>query len=231
MDVFLLLGQSNMAGRGRLGEVPPLHDARLHMWRAGQWQPAVEPLHTDKPTIAGVGLGMSFGLELLRAWPQAEIGLVPAAVGGTPLSRWQADGDLYAAALAVARPALVGHTLAGMLWHQGEGDTGDPALAATYGARLAGMIAALRRDLAAPALPVVVGELGEFLAARGDASHWRTINQALRELPTLVPHTACVASAGLADQGDTLHFGAAALREFGQRYAQAYLRLQPAPPA
>jgi hypothetical protein len=95
LKVFLPIGQSNMAGRGRLDEVPELVSPQVFMFRAGRWLPAVEPLHTDKPQIAGVGLGMSFALELTEKAGIVPVGLVPCAVGGTPLSRWMPGADLY----------------------------------------------------------------------------------------------------------------------------------------
>lgn len=37
---FLLIGQSNMAGRGSLQEAPPMKDARILVLRNGRWQEA-----------------------------------------------------------------------------------------------------------------------------------------------------------------------------------------------
>ncbi len=79
-NIFLLAGQSNMAGRGPLDDVPILSDPRIMMFRDGDWIRAQEPLHTDKPG-AGVGLAMSFALKLLSIQPDANIGLIPCAVG------------------------------------------------------------------------------------------------------------------------------------------------------
>ena len=65
-DVVLLVGQSNMAGRGVVGaedRVPSPHVWMLD--KAGAWVPAVDPVHYDKP-IAGVGPGRTFGIELAR---------------------------------------------------------------------------------------------------------------------------------------------------------------------
>ena len=101
-EIILLVGQSNMAGRGLPGEVDPIADRRIEMFRDGQWQAAVEPLHDDKET-AGVGLAMSCASAYLETFPHARVGLVPAAVGGTPLSRWMPGEDLYERALGIAR--------------------------------------------------------------------------------------------------------------------------------
>lgn len=35
---FLMLGQSNMAGRGFLDEVAPIYNEKIKMLRNGQWQ-------------------------------------------------------------------------------------------------------------------------------------------------------------------------------------------------
>ena len=82
MRLFLLIGQSNMAGRGTVEELDRTPVA--HVWmlnQQGQWVPAVEPMHFDKPKVAGVGPGRAFGAAIATATPSAEIGLIPAAVG------------------------------------------------------------------------------------------------------------------------------------------------------
>jgi dienelactone hydrolase len=226
-DIFLLIGQSNMAGRGRLADVPALTHSRVFMFRDMAWRQAEEPLHTDKPTIAGVGLGMSFAAEMAADLPEASIGLVACAVGGTPLSRWMPGNDLYENAVAIARRALEDGTLRGILWHQGEGDSGTRELAEDYGLRFERMIRQLRADLKAEQVPVLAGELGEFLRERPgpDAFHER-VNQELQGLVGRIPAYACVSSGGLSDNGDHLHFNAVSLREFGVRYAAKYRELR-----
>ena len=226
-DVFLLIGQSNMAGRGPMDAVPALRHPNLLLFRAGQWIPAEEPLHTDKPEIAGVGLGMSFALSLLKADPDQAIGLLPCAVGGTPLSRWMPGADLYADAVAVTRNAGACGKLRGILWHQGENDAQREEDARSYGRRLAEMIAALRADLEATDVPFIAGELGEFLKdCETCGAFFRVINDELRSLHERVPGFGLVSSAGLTDNGDHLHFNSPSLRELGRRYAREYLALR-----
>jgi hypothetical protein len=149
-DLFLLIGQSNMAGRGLLAEVDPISHDQIHMFRDGCWQKAVEPIHTDKPEIAGIGLCMSFAHELVQRFPTMNIGLIPTAVGGTPLSRWEPGADLYENAVAICKDALTrGGKLRGMLWHQGEGDSGQPLTANTYAPRSIEMFTRFRKELIA----------------------------------------------------------------------------------
>lgn len=49
-----------MAGRSSLQEVEPIENSDVFMFRENQWVKAKVPLHTDKPELAGIGLGMSF---------------------------------------------------------------------------------------------------------------------------------------------------------------------------
>src|SRR4051794_37353264 len=76
-DVVLLVGQSNMAGRGVVTAEDRVPVPQVWMLdRAGAWVPAVDPMHFDKPS-AGVGPGRTFGIELARN-THHDVGLVPA---------------------------------------------------------------------------------------------------------------------------------------------------------
>ena len=218
MQIFLLIGQSNMSGRGVVEAQDRVPHPRVFMLNKElAWVPAVDPLHFDKP-IAGVGLGSSFGRAVADAEPHAVVGLVPAAFGGTSLDQWKPGGQLYTDAVKRARVALQHGHLAGILWHQGEADSAAPK-AETYAARFLAMITQLRADLNAPDVPVVVGETGRFRPA---GEH---INAVLAKLPDTVPHCAFVSAEGLHDKGDKLHFDSASQREFGRRYFRAWQSL------
>ena len=232
LHLYLLIGQSNMAGRGAVeAQDKVLHPRILTFTKESDWAPATDPLHFDKP-IAGVGLGSSFARVMAEANPDATVGLIPCAVGGTPLSRWIKGGDLYQQTLVRARLALKDGSLKGILWHQGEGDSGNENLASTYGERLAKMVNDLRADLGAGNIPFVAGKLGGFLKRadkNGKPSHWPLVNEQIAALPKSVPLTASVESTGLNHKGDGLHFDSPSLREFGKRYAEAMRQLQSKP--
>lgn len=229
LHVYLLMGQSNMAGRGPLDAFSRQEHPRVRVFTEDQrWVAAREPLHWDKPT-AGAGLGLTFAIAMAEVSPDTVIGLVPCAVGGTPLVRWEKGGDLYARAVARAREAIRYGTLSGVLWHQGENDTGNRTDAETYADRCARMLSNLRADLGMPSLPVVVGELGRFLPEEdqdGQPIFWRVVNDQLHLLPVRLQHVAVVSSEGLTALDDGIHFDTPSLREFGRRYAAAMLRLQ-----
>ena len=122
--------------------------------------------------------------------------------------------------------ALAGAELAGILWHQGEGDTSDETLASTYGERMFVMFQRMRRDLAMPDVPVLVGELGRFMESRrGDYPFFAVVNAALNAAPKNLTRCVCVSSKDLDHKGDGLHFDAQSLRAFGHRYAYAFRRI------
>ena len=217
MQIFLLIGQSNMAGRGAVEEQDKVPHPRVFMLtKELAWVPAVDPMHFDKPDRIGTGLGKTFGAVLADADPAATIGLVPAAFGGSALDEWTPGAPHYVNAVARTKEALKRGRLAGILWHQGESDSA-PEKAATYAERFAKMIAQLRADLNAGNVPVIVGETGRF---REDGA---AINAALATVPARVPLCIFVPANDLADKGDKLHFDSPSLREFGRRYAQAWL--------
>ena len=225
MDIFLLMGQSNMAGRGLLEDVEPIRDDRIRVFQDGRWAIAEEPLHHDRPT-AGIGLAMSFARAVLDADPDANIGLVPRAVGSTPLAWWMPGADLYEGAMDAAREVTRDGTIKAVLWHQGEHDSKSEADASSYSRRFSTMVATLRQQLDAASLPVIVGELGSYLSERPDFPHYRIVNAELRKVPDTLSHSAFVSADGLTDKGDSLHYDARSLRVFGERYAAAYLNLQ-----
>lgn len=232
--VFLLAGQSNMAGRGKVEPQDTVPLPRVVMLdKARVWVPAVDPMHFDKP-VAGVGLGRSFAARVAETRPSTTIGLVPAAVGGSPIDTWT-PGTFYEPtrshpwddAIARASVARQSGTVKAILWHQGESDA-TPALAPAYEASLHDLIARFRRTLDAPDLPFIVGQVGHFADAPWDDAR-RIVDAAHRSLPGKVPHTAFVSSEGLVHGGDKVHFDSASLRELGRRYAAAYETLASRP--
>jgi hypothetical protein len=230
LQLFLLIGQSNMAGRGPIEpqDKEPIPQV-FSLNKAMEWVPAIDPLHFDKPEIAAVGLGRTFARTLLASRPNASIGLIPCAFGGTSIEQWKRGGQLYEDAVKRAKFAMKSGRLRGILWHQGEADSGTAKLAGSYRERWTEFITLLRRDLDAPDIPVVVGELGEFFGKKADAppTFAATVNEQLALIPLTVPHTVFVSSAGLTHKGDEVHFDTPSIREFGRRYAHAFLSLDP----
>lgn len=227
MDLYLLIGQSNMAGRGKIDKQSKISHPHVFMLnKQDKWVPAVDPLHFDKP-IAGVGPGLAFGKAMAKANPHTIIGLIPCAAGGSPLEVWKKGGywgqtkskpyDETLRRVAIARKH---GTLRGILWHQGESDSKEK-LAVDYGQRLAEMIGRLRKELQASDVPFLVGGMSDPFQARN--KHAKTVNAALSNLPKQVKHCAFVSAKGLTLKSDRIHFDTKSERELGQRYAKVML--------
>jgi len=226
--LFLLAGQSNMAGRGKVEAIDKEFDSRLlTLDRKGKWVPAVDPIHFDKPGIAGVGLGKTFAKQYAAAHPGVVVGLIPCAVGGSPISSWQPGGyhastksHPYDAALKRTQIALNHGRLKGVLWHQGESDC-RPELAQVYEQKLGQLINRFRSTFQAQNLPFVAGQMGQF-KERPWTTDKQRVNTVHESLPERVEFTAFVNSDELSHKGDKVHFDSDSYRELGRRYFTAY---------
>ena len=226
----LMLGQSNMAGRGDMGQVKPIRNPLCYMLRMGRWQPMCEPVNPDRGIFegrfrSGISLAASFADEYARSF-QSPVGLIPCADGGTSLDEWMPGQLLYDHAVMQTKLALRTSELKAILWHQGESDCLCDETVAAYREKFLRMITQLRKDLGAENVPVILGELPQKM---GDS--WKTsgreqqMNGILRQLAREVPNCAIASSHGLTMKTDGAHFDSPACREFGKRYFEAYQTL------
>jgi hypothetical protein len=237
MDLYLLVGQSNMAGRGKVDEESKQVNPRVFMLnKDGQWVPATDPMHFDKPS-AGVGPGLVFGKAMAEAAPDARIGLIPCAVGGTPLKLWSpgvqdpnTKAFPYDDTIRRVQLALKDGSLKGIIWHQGESDRPATDFSRKqYTAKFTDFIARLRQDLNAPQVPFVAGELPQLDEKFLEVN--QRFNEMVQGLKSTVSNYACVSAKDLTDGGDKLHLDTNSARIFGQRYAEAMLQMLKSPQA
>jgi len=237
LDLFLLMGQSNMKGRGVMPEEPK-NDPRIVMMhlKDDQWYLARHPLHLtgDAKSFkghdnAGVGPGLAFAEVLAAQDKTAAIGLVSCAVGGSSIMLWQKGAKLYDDALRRAKLALqttapVKARIRGILWLQGEANANATELP-LHAERLRAMIESLRTDLAFPELPFIACTVGE-MRDEPQLANLKAMNDILLALPKSVPHTACVDARDLKTHiGDGVHFDSAAQNEIGRRFAAKLIGL------
>jgi len=227
---FLLMGQSNMAGRGNFGEVPAIENSLCFMLRNGRWQQMGEPINPDRwwSIYNGVGLSASFADECAKHFGE-EIGLIPCADGGSAIKEWQPGEALYDHAVFQAKLAKRSSKIAGILWHQGENDSYEEQDAELYHERFMNMFTTLKKDLDLPDdIPVLIGEIGDFVEFHdnGNCKYFRRINEILKQLSTELPGGAFVSAKGLCGQADNVHFDSKSYREFGKRYFAEYLKVK-----
>ena len=72
----------------------------------------------------------------------------------------------------------------------------------------------MRQDLGLPNLPIVVGQLGDFLTPE-KYPYVETVRGAIKHIPVVLPKVGYADSTGLGHKGDDLHFSAEAEKELG----------------
>jgi len=219
LDIYLLVGQSNMAGRAPYTEeeAKPIDGVYL-LNGSDDWEPAANPMNRYSTIRKGLDMqkmnpGYGFSLAMRASQPDRKIGLVVNAKGGTSINEWRKGDTFYDEAIRRTKIALQSGELKGILWHQGETDANDP----NYLTKITQLIADLRNDLDAPDAPVIAGQIhtsGDYL-----------INRLILELPNLVSNTAVVSNEGLTAM-DKWHFDHDSVLTLGQRYADKMQQLQ-----
>ena len=231
LDLYLLIGQSNMAERGEVEQQDRTPHLRvLTLNKENEWIPAIDPIQFDK-SVAGVGPGRTFGLMMTYHMPSARIGLIPCAVGGTSIRKWQPDAwdektktHPYDNMLKRLRLARQSGIVKGILWYQGESD-GKIGTNGTYAAALTTLIDRLRTECDDPNLPIVIGQLGQF-AQRPWTEGRIKVDQAHRHVVEHIKYAAFASSEGLTDRGDLVHFDAQSARLLGKRFAEKMIEIQ-----
>lgn len=223
---FLLIGQSNMAGRGFLNEAVSIDKSAIRVLRNGRWQPMYRPVNCDRH-FSGVNLAESFAEAYARDH-NVTVGLIPCADGGTSLDQWREGGLLFDHAVLQARLAQRTSTIAGVLWHQGEAECAEEKYP-VCAEKLTAVLRAFRRALDLYDVPFLLGGLGDFLSRCTLSSYlvnYPHVNAAIRLAADAEEMTGFVPADGLAANPDQLHFSAAALYEFGLRYYEAFRKLE-----
>lgn len=223
MKSVLLLGQSNMAGRGLLHEVKPIYNERIFMLRNGRWQMMAEPIHFDRP-VAGIGPAASFAEAWCNANQEEQIGLIPCAEGGSAIDEWSTDGALFRHAVSEAKFAMESSEIIAILWHQGENDSHSGKYKEYY-QKLNVIVNALRKELTAGDIPFIAGGLGDYLgksAFGASCTEYRQVNRELYRYAEENERCYYVTGKDLCSNADGIHINAESQRRFGLRYFEAY---------
>jgi hypothetical protein len=212
-----------MAGYAKAAAADKVEDARIRVLgfddctetgrRTDMWDTAAPPLH--ECWNSAVGPGDHFAKTLLPEFPSGDtIGLVPCAISGERIETFlKVGGTKYSWIVDRARNAQqAGGVIEGILFHQGESNTGD----SSWPGKVNTLVTDLRADLGIGNAPFLAGELAY---GGNSASHNTQVNR----LPGMVTNSFVVSASGLAiDPADTqwnVHFGHDATVEFGKRYA------------
>lgn len=227
--VFLLLGQSNMAGYPKALETDKSIDPRIlvlgfddnpELGRVkDQWDVACPPLH--EAWWGAIGVGDWFAKTVVDKLPTGDtIGLVPCAISGEKIETFMKSEDskydwiVNRAKLAKDRGGII----EGILFHQGESNNGDPS----WLDKVNTLLDDLKKDLDLGDIPFIAGEL---LYSGGCSEH----NKLVKQLPSFIKNCYIVSAEGLVgDPSDTkwnLHFDHDSEVTLGKRYAEIMIKV------
>jgi len=224
-DVFLLIGQSNMAGRGALveGDYSPIEGVFL-LTSDNTIEPASNPLNKYSSIRKDLSLqqmcpGYGFSKKIYAATGRKVL-LVVNARGGSTIEEWAKDNpnkNYYSEAVRRAKEAMKFGRLVAILWHQGEGNSDNPQ---DYLTNLSVFVNNLRTDLEAQNVPFVAGEIANWWNPQASK-----FNPVIREISKYIPYSDYISVEGTssATNESDPHFNREGQIIIGERYAQKVL--------
>jgi hypothetical protein len=225
--VFIMAGQSNMAGRGTVEPKDTVPDERiLSTDQNGRIVIAKEPLHFYEPERTGLDCGVSFAKTLIKKIPEnISLLIIPTAVGGSSITQWINDSlyrnvKLFSNFLAKVELAKQHGIIKGILWHQGESDANEKDIP-KYKQRLGALFSKFRSAVGNDQLPIILGELGFFSE---NPVNFDRINRSIHEYAAEDKRSVVISTRDLKHKGDNLHFDSKGQRTMGKRFAEAYLK-------
>lgn len=220
-DIYLLIGQSNMAGRGYMLEADTLNfiDGVWLLNSDGVPEKAKSPFNKyssirKELKMQNIGPGESFSKEIHRR-TKKKILLVVNARGGSSIKSWlpSAKDGYFDEAVRRTKQALDYGTLKAVLWHQGESNSGNPS---NYLNDLKLMVEELRKRLNVPNVPFVAGEIAPWHPNRNK------FNTVIHNIKDSIYNSDWVSSEGCAPRTDFKdpHFSRDGQMLLGFRYAE-----------
>lgn len=227
--IYIMAGQSNMAGRGIISPEDTVSSDRvLVLNKENKWVYAKEPLHYYEPTRIGLDCGLSFGKKLSESISkEISIGIIPCAVGGSNIEQWLYDSTyrnvpLYTNFKTRVEVAKKSGIVKGILWHQGESNAGIKSYP-LFKSRLMQCITMMRADCGSATLPFYVGLLAGFLKVN-EFPKAKDINTDLRALSGELKNFYIIETGDLKPKADSIHFDSASQRKMGKRFAGSVLK-------
>jgi len=220
--IFIMAGQSNMAGRGEVEAQDTLsHPRIITINQNGEFILAKEPLHFYEPALTGLDCGLSFARKMIAEIDSSKtILLIPVAVGGSSTQQWLGDSlhrnvKLQTNFREKVELAEKHGIVKGILWHQGESDS-EFSLMPGYEHRLQKLFKQLRAHTGIPELPIFIAELGSYSE---NQENWNLINKAIHHYSLTDKNSFVINTQDLKPKEDKVHFNSAGQRLMGERFA------------
>ena len=213
--IYVMAGQSNMAGRALIYKSDTFTSSRIMMIDENdRIIKAQEPLHRYEFN-QGLDCGMSFANRLLNRIPKnITILLVPCAVSGISIDEWlnnKAHKNIKLLSNFENKIKIASRygTVKGILWHQGEADANEKGIV-NYEIKLKLLFDKFRKI---SNVSIYSGEIGIFTNKRF-GKYSNEMNIIIRNV-----NVNLVQTNDFTDCGDSLHFDSKSERLFGVRLA------------
>lgn len=231
-DVYLVLGQSNAAGRAR-DQVEDGPSLGVHQFHAdGRWRLASHPLNDGTRSVftghlenhnTGHSPALRFA-KRIQAAAGVPVGLVVAAFGGAPLRWWVDGGELAPLSRnALEMVAASGARPRGVLWYQGEADCYE-ASADDYADRFTTLVRLLRDAVGDSDLPFYTAQLARCTQDPGEHLDraWGVLREQQRQAARRLSRVYVLPTGDL-PLYDSIHLSSAANLVIAERLADAAL--------
>lgn len=224
-DVFLIAGQSNASGMGR-GVLTDAPEIGVHVLRNMDfWDIASAPF--DEFDYSKHSMFISFAKKLKNLVGRP-IGLIPAAMGGSSISRWNPaeNGDLYHKTKKITEEKNI--KFRAVLWYQGCTEAGNGVSKDEYLERFASMVDRFRKDFSSPDLPFFTFQLNRQIIRDRNEALDRSYGE-IREAQRLAAHSVdgvyVLPSIDALHMSDFIHSSKASAVMLGDRLASQVLNV------
>lgn len=231
-DIWVIAGQSNAAGYGKTPCFDP-PEMGIHIFHSsGEWRLATHPFSdstgsqypANREDANGSHSPFLAFARCLKGALGYPVGLIPAALGGSPISRWvRGDaGDLFENMMDYIRDS--GGACRGMVWYQGESDTG-PDQRNVYAKKFEKMVWDFRSSLRRQDLPVLTAQLNRYIGEPYDRpchEAWEIMREIQRQLAHRIKGVEVISTLDLG-LSDGIHNESKANLTIGERLADTAL--------
>ncbi len=216
LRVYLLLGQSNMSGQGKVAELTASHKRlpkNVEIY-----------LHGKLAKIANLskfGPEVAFAHSLAKKYPAALIRLIKFAPGGSLMKDWtsKARGKHYDTLIKQVKKISQGKIpkISGVLWMHGERDSKSVQLANHYKQSMQTFINMLQHDFHNKKIPFAIARISIPEAFRPAIPNIRAVQE---EMAKSSPYIKMISTDDLSKTNDQVHFDTKGQLLLGKRFAQ-----------
>lgn len=218
LSIFILAGQSNMEGEGEVRDYKPIDThGKVYVFNDNyKWIIGKEPVRKK------IGPSISFAAEIIKKFPDENIGIVNVARGGTNINQWSKsylDNSLYQIMIKRALAASSQGQIKGLLFYQGENDAEgkDTDHYNDWDIQFENFVKNVRNDLHNDSLPVVFAEI-----SKGNSIYWKKVKECQERVHLNL--VSMIKTDDITHQNkSSVHFTTNGYIEIGKRFADKFI--------